>query len=243
MAFAWCTLFLLPVYGETKSVPLLHKQIPEDALPGSSWKLLDDFENPARWTLKRPKFSDQTGSVQVSDLQRGPFAGSGRYLSMLFRGRQPTPAILEPEAPIQLPGYSQYVSIYVYGWDQPVRLGLILLDRNGKKQRVGAESLQFQGWKRTVFKLPDELRRRPRGPFQEWYLHLVGIEIRPIYNSILTVRLSLEDLRVLSAPPLQLAPPMGEGANGQDPSTTDGPDDGPNSRAEGDNQPDPALDD
>ncbi|MCB1170752.1 MAG: hypothetical protein KDK25_10475 [Leptospiraceae bacterium] len=184
--------------------------IPADALPGSRWEALDNFEAPGRWELQRPKFSDQSESIQASDLFDGPYAGSGAYISVLFQGSRSTPAVLEPQQPIRLPGFCQNLGLFVYGWNQPVRMILVLKDRNGRKVRSGSQSLQFEGWQRIQFELDHNLERKPAGPFQDWYLELVGLEISPIYEDSLPVRFSLDDLMVLTAPPLKLAPPVGK---------------------------------
>lgn len=178
--------------------------LPENCIPGSRWTLLDTFDSPGSWSLVRPKFSDQTANLNSSGLSAGPYSGSGAYLSLLFRGNSSTPAILEPEKPIRLNEYSQMISLFLYGWNQPARLTLILRDRDGKQIRSSSTGLSFKGWKRVELELPASVRRQPDGPFQEWYLELMGLEVRPLYNETIAVRLSMDDLFVLSAPAIQL---------------------------------------
>ncbi|MBR33319.1 MAG: hypothetical protein CMN77_18610 [Spirochaetaceae bacterium] len=183
-------------------------QVPDNSLPGSTWIVLENFSNSPGWKLNRPKFSDQSGNLDYSGLTEGPYAGSGDYLSLLFRGNRATPAILEPPEPIRLSGYAQSLAVFVYGWDQPVRMTLILRDRNGKQVRSGTTSLKFHGWKRLEIQLPPTVKRQPDGPFQTWYMELLGLEIRPIYNDTIPVRLSVDDLLLLTAPAIQLPEPM-----------------------------------
>ena len=96
------------------------------------------------------------------------------------------------------------ISLFLYGWNQPARLTLILRDRDGKQIRSSSTGLSFKGWKRVELELPASVRRQPDGPFQEWYLELMGLEVRPLYNETIAVRLSMDDLFVLSAPAIQL---------------------------------------
>tara|TARA_Y100001935_G_scaffold244578_1_gene237153 strand:+ start:506 stop:775 length:270 start_codon:yes stop_codon:yes gene_type:complete len=87
---------------------------------------------------------------------------------------------------------------------------LLLRDRNGKLARSAPQSLQFEGWKRLEIELPDELQRRPEGPFQEFYIELMGLELRPVYDETIPVRASVDDLRLLSAPALKLPAPFSQ---------------------------------
>tara|TARA_Y100001937_G_scaffold103826_1_gene143274 strand:- start:34326 stop:35210 length:885 start_codon:yes stop_codon:yes gene_type:complete len=189
--------------GETPAVP-------PHSLPGSTWTVLEDFESVQNWKLARPRFSDQSARLGRDGPMSGPYAGSKGFASLLFRGNSATPAILEPPAPIKLGDYSQRLSLYVYGWNQPVRMTLLLRDRNGKLARSAPQSLQFEGWKRLEIELPDELQRRPEGPFQEFYIELMGLELRPVYDETIPVRASVDDLRLLSAPALKLPAPFSQ---------------------------------
>ena len=180
------------------------QEVPAQSLPGSKWKSLESFESDHSWSLQRPKWSDHSSSLESSGLSNGPYSGSGLYVSLAFRGRRSTPAILEPKSPVVLGDYAQRLSLWVYGWDQPVELRLILKDRQGLIHRVKGASLQFSGWKRLDLELPWQLNRRPESPMQDWYLELVGLELRPVYDEQLNVRLSVDELELLSAPAMQL---------------------------------------
>ncbi len=204
---AFLILFLL-WFSTAVSAEPRPPEIPDHALPHSYWSLLEGFEQNRKWNLNRPRFSDQSGNLEYTGLSEGPYAGSGVYLSLLFRGNRATPAILEPDSPMKLSGFAQEISLFVYGWDQPVRMTLILRDRKGRQVRSSSSNLQFQGWKRLSVALPPTIARQPEGPFQEWYMELLGIELRPIYNETLAVRLSIDDLFLLSAPAIQLPEPM-----------------------------------
>lgn len=153
---------------------------------------ISKFEDPGFWRVHMP--IDQ-GIIEARRFEGGPLAKQplaeeeaigiatpDRYVlgvkASFFR-RQNSELYIQPIRPLQVPGITKTISVWVVGRNHNHRLYVVVADYFGNVNLLHMGELNFSGWKQLTTAVPPTLVQRDFHYLDRMGLQILGFMIRP----------------------------------------------------------------
>lgn len=144
--------------------------------------LIDDFEFANTWQASMPR---DLGVVSIVRREGGPAdvvseGENNKYILGVkveyFRSGYPWFS-LTPPRPVQIPGYTKDLSVWVAGRNHNNRLSFYIYDIYGTVHKIGNESLNFLGWKNITVQVSPSIPQEDfRGQYEQG-VRFMGLRI------------------------------------------------------------------
>ncbi len=119
----------------------------------------------------------------------------GVRVDFLRRGN--TTISIAPVRPLQVPGITKTISVWVVGRNFNHRLNVVVEDFFGRRSTLPMGTLNFSGWKRLTVAVPPTVEQRNPHYNNQQGIQIVGFTIEPnMLEAIGTYYVYLDDLRV-----------------------------------------------
>ncbi len=169
---------------ETKKSEAIDKEPSGKKTPGNVYAeiLIEDFEN-SNYTDSNLHFievkENQKGSLKIRDEFPAPTMGSKKYLGLKVYGRSGDSFTITPPKDIIIDKLCKSINVWVYGKNFTGTLSMLIEDSEKNAHKILFGKLNFLGWNKLTYKLPEKLVQEDEFLNQKKSIKLLKIIYEP----------------------------------------------------------------
>ncbi|MDY6934130.1 MAG: flagellar filament outer layer protein FlaA [Spirochaetota bacterium] len=143
---------------------------------------IEDFEN-TEYNEKNihyyTKSIEEKAGIAVREDYPAPIKNSKKYLGLKLYGKLGNVLQIRPAKKLLIDKFCRSISIWIFGKNFSGELSILLKDADGNNHRIILGKLNFIGWRKLIFRIPDSIVQQDKYLTREKHIEIMKLIYKP----------------------------------------------------------------